>query len=336
MRLTFVRDAVDLLVRCSFFATAPFLLVFVALLFPVTGAVVQIALALVVFFAGGAVRRRTARWPVLEEALSSAFEFEAYYRDHPPRPFAYYVFYPLLAPYWLSSPSARREFILYKGYTLLSFGFLIVSLIVQYYRSFPPELTWRDFAPIAAGTLAVEAAVILMFLMPIVTSVVHFHQRRAPRRLGILLVAGMLSVGFAAARLERRRDPIVSYATRVRLRLRTEARPEVAFKAQADAIGEAWRALPGNVDDIERDGKVVDQPLAAARTSLATFYKLDEANAFDLWYSNLSEQKVLVLYFESHRGRAPIWIAIDELGAILSDEKQLPPNAFKAMRKAAR
>jgi hypothetical protein len=268
--------------------------------------------------------------------LESPFEFEEYYRDHPPRPFAYYVFYPLLAPYWLTVRSARREFILYKGYTLLSFGMLVVSLGFQYYRSFPPELGWRDFAPLAAGTLAVEAVVVLMFLMPIVTSVVHFHQRHASRRLALLLVAGLISVGFAAARLERRRDPIVSFATRVRLRLRTEARPEAAFKAQADAIGVAWRALPGSVDDIERDGKVIDQPLAAARQSLTTFYKADEANAFDLWYSNKSEQKVLVLYFESHRGRPPIWIAIDELGEILASEKQLPPNAFKAMRKAAR
>jgi hypothetical protein len=80
---------------------------------------------------------------------------------------------------------------LYKGYTLLSFGVLLVSLFVQYYRSFPPELTWRGFAPLAAGTLAVEAVVVLMFLMPIVTSVVHFHQRRAPRRLGSLLIAGI-------------------------------------------------------------------------------------------------------------------------------------------------
>ena len=49
-----------------------------------------------------------------------------------------------------------------------------------------------------------------------------------------------------------------------------------------------------------------------------------------------SERKVLVLYFESHRGRPPIWIAIDELGAILADDEQLPPNAFSAMRRAAR
>ncbi|HET6338175.1 MAG TPA: hypothetical protein VFG30_33360 [Polyangiales bacterium] len=336
MPLTFVKEACDLLIRCVFFATAPFMLVFVALLFPVTGAVVQIALALVVFVAGEAIRRTAGRWPVVHSLLATQFEFEAFYRDHPPRPFVYYVFYPLLAPYWLTVRSARREFLLYKGYTLISFGILLVSLFGQYYWSFPPELTWSDFAPIAAGTLAVEAAVVLMFLMPIVTSVVHFHQRHSTGRLAILLVAGMISIGFAATRLERRRDPIVSYATRVRLRLRTEAQPEAGFQAQADAIGVAWRALPNHFDAIERDGKVLETPLVAARDELAKFYKLDEANAFDLWYSNQDEKKILVLYFESHRGRAPIWIAIDELGSVISDEKQLPVNAFKAMRRAAR
>jgi hypothetical protein len=332
--LMFLRDALELLARCVFFATAPFLLVFLALLFPVTGAVIQIALALVVFFAGEAIRRSTLRWPSLRSILASQFEFEAFYRDNPPRPFVYYVFYPLLMPYWLAVRTARREFLLYKGYTLISFGILLVSLFVQYFISFPPELGWRDFAPLAAGTLAVETAVVLMFLMPLVTSVVHFHQRHARGRLAILLVAGMVSIGFATVRLQRRRDPIVSYAARVRLRLRTEAKPEPAFRAQAKAIGVAWRALPSRFDDIDRDGKVLNQPLDEARAELTKFYKLDEANAFDLWYSNENAHKILVLYFESHRGRAPIWIAIDELGSVIYDEKQLPPNAFTAMRRA--
>jgi hypothetical protein len=334
--LKFFKDVSDLLARCAFFAISPFLLVFVALLFPVTGAVMQIGLALAVFFLGEAIKRSTRRWPVVLELLSSQFELEAFYRAHPPKPFIYYVFYPLLAPYWLTQPTARREFLLYKGYTLVSFGLLLVSLLVQYFGSFPPELGLREFAPLAAGTLAVEAVVVLMFLMPIATSVVHFHQRHATGKLAIVLALGLVSIGLATARLERRRDPIVSYAARVRVRLRTQAQPAAAYKTQADAIGEAWRALPTQLDDVQRDGKVMNEPLDAARTTLGRFYKLDEANAFDLWYSNEHEKKILVLYFESHRGRAPIWIAIDELGAIVEDETQLPHNAFKAMRRAAR
>lgn len=336
MTLKFLKDAGDLVARCVFFATAPFLLVLLASAFPVTGAVIQIGLALVVFFLGEAIQRSTRRWPVVLGLLSKEFELKEFYREHPPKPFLYYVFYPLLAPYWLTNKTARREFLLFKGYTLASFAILLVTQIVQYFRSFPPELGFADFAPIAAWTLVVETAVVLMFLMPIATSVVHFHQRQARRKLGILLVLCLVSIGLATARLERRRDPIVSYAARRRVTLRTEAQPEVAYKAQADAIGEAWRALPSYIDDVETDGKVMSAPLDAARATLSRFYKPDESSAFDLWYSNERAKKILVLYFESYRGRAPVWIAIDELGAIVEDEKDLPPNAFRAMRQAAR
>jgi hypothetical protein len=333
---TIARQACDLLLRLAFFAIAPFMLVFLALLFPVTGAVAQIGLALLVFVAGEAMRRLALRWPVLRALLSSQLEFEAFYRDHPPKPFAYYVFYPLLFPYWLSVADARREFLLYKGYTLVSFALLLVSLLAQYLRAFPPELGWRDFAPLAAGTFLAESAVVLMFLMPIVTSVVHFHKLHAPRRLGALLLAAALSVGFAAARLERRRDPIVSFATRIRVRLRSDASPAAALSAQTRALQAAWRALPTQADDVDRDGKVEAFPLQLARDQLTGFYKYDEAHAFDLWYAHQAERSTLVLYFEAHRGREPIWLALDQTGATTTDPKRLPAGAFKAMRHAAR
>jgi hypothetical protein len=331
-----VKDTCDLLLRLAFFSTAPFLLTFAALLFPVTGAVLQVGLASLVFVAGEATRRLTLRRPLLQALLASQLEFEAYYRAHPPRPFIYYVCYPLLLPYWLWVADARREFLLFKGYTLISFVLLLISLLVQYFTAFPPELSWRDFAPLAAGTFAAESVVVLMFLMPIVTSVVHFHRAGAPRRLALLLLAACVSVGFAVVRLERRRDPIVSFATRTRVRLRSEARPDAAANAQAKALGAAWRALPEAMDDVDRDGKVEDLPLTAAHDSLLSFYKYDEAHAFDLWYSNHGARPILVLYFQAQRGHAPIWLALDQNGATTTDEKQLPTGAFKAMRRAAR
>jgi hypothetical protein len=333
--LAIVKQVCDLLLRLAFFAIAPFMLVFVAMLFPVTGAVVQIGLALLVFVAREAIARLALRWPVLRSLLSSQLQFEAYYREHPPRPFAYYVFYPLLFPYWLSVRDARREFLLYKGYTLASFGLLLVSLLVQYLRAFPPELTLHQFAPLAAGTFVAETAVVMMFLMPIVTSVVHFHRTHAPRRLLLLLLAAGISVGFATARLERRRDPIVSFATRTRVNLRSDARPAAAVEAQARALRVAWHALPSQGDDIDRDGKVEELPLSLARESLMSFYKNDEANAFDLWYAHQADRSLLVLYFEAHRGRAPIWLALDQTGTLVADAKRLPAGAFKAMRHAA-
>ncbi|MGH7293808.1 MAG: hypothetical protein ACRELB_02690, partial [Polyangiaceae bacterium] len=210
-----LRSALDLSLRLTFFAAAPFLLVFVAAIFPVTGAVAQVGLALVAFFLGEGLRRITARSRLAGWLLASQLEFEAYYRAHPPRPFLYYVFYPLLFPYWLVVRDARSEFLLFKGYTLASLALLVASLGFQFLRSFPPELGLKDFLPIAGGTFAVETVVVLTFLMPIVTSVVHFHTIRAPRRLAALLAVGFVSVTVAVWRLELRRDPVVSFATRI-------------------------------------------------------------------------------------------------------------------------
>jgi hypothetical protein len=336
VELASVRAWFDLLLRLLFFATAPRLLVFIAMLFPITGAVIQIGLALCGFLAGEAIRRATGGSERLRALLSSQLAFESYYREHPPRPFVYYVFYPLLLPYWLWDRDARREFLLYKGYTLLSLALMLVSLLVQYARAFQPELGPRDFAPLAAGALAVETLVVLMFLMPIVTSVVHFHRLHAPRRLSLLLIAGMISIASASVRLERRRDPIVSFATRVRVRLRSDARPAQAVAAETHALAAAWNVLPGELADVDSDGKVEGQPLMAAREALLELYKNDEANAFDLWYASQGASKLLVIYFESHRGHPPIWLARDETGATLADVARLPAGAFRAMRQAAR
>jgi hypothetical protein len=328
---------VDFLVRAAFFALAPFLVVFVAMLFPVTGAVVQIAAALAVFFAGEAVRRYSLRVPLLAKLLANELKFESYYREHPPRPFLYYVAYPLLFPYWLINTDARREFLLFKGYTLFSFGVMLVSLGVQYRLAFPPELTLHDFAPIAGGTLLAETAVVLLFLMPVVTTVVHFHRGRSAKRLLILLAIGLISIGFAAARLERRRDPIVSFATRTRVRLRTARAPQRAIAAQTKALRAAWQALPREKrrEDIDDDGKVEGPPLETARQTLVGFYKNDEAHAFDLWYTRSHKHAILVLFFEAERSHAPIWLAIDHTQKTTHDVAQLPAGAFKAMRHAS-
>jgi hypothetical protein len=325
----------DFLLRLVFFATAPFLLVFVAALFPVTGALVQIGLALVVFFAGEAAHRLAARSKLTKLLLGSQLAFDVYYRQHPPKPFLYYVFYPLLAPYWLAKPEARHEFLLYKGYTLASFLLLIVSLVVQYIRFFPPELTVVDFLPIAAGTLVAEAVVVLMFLLPIVTTVVHFHTTGARLRLTALLIVGALSVTAAIVRLELPRDPVVSFATRARVRLRAQARPSGATQAESQALRVAWKALPKEKGDIDTDGKVEGDALEKARDALLGFYKTDEAHAFDIWFTRRGKSAVTVLYFEARGRHAPIWLALDQAGLVFHDPKRLPRGAFVAMKQAA-
>ena len=328
--------ALDFVLRLAFFAIAPFVLVLVAYLFPVTGAVVQIALALAVFFAGEAVRGLAGKSRVAAAVLRNQLEFEAYYRAHPPRPFLYYVFYPLLFPYWLWKAEPRREFLLYKGYTLASFVLLVVMQIVQYVRAFPPELDARTFWPLALGSFAVETVVVLMFLMPLVTSVVHFHTLGAPKRLAALLVIGAVSATVAIVRVESRRDPVVSFDTRARVRARAKAKPSAAWGAEAEALRVGWRALrKAKRNAIDSDGKVEGAPLEEARAALAAFYKEDEAYAFDLWYRGDKKSGMLVVYFEGRGKHPPIWLAMDHAGAVVGDAKKLPRGAFVAMKQAA-
>jgi len=329
-----VARALDFVLRLAFFAAAPFLLVFIAALFPVTGAIAQVGLALAAFFASEALRRLVTRHRLAAYALSDPLAFEAYYRAHPPRPFLYYVFYPLLFPYWLVVPEARREFLLYKGYSLASFALVLLSLVAQYLVSFPPQLGVRDFLPIAGGSFVAETVVVLMFLMPITTTVVHYHQQRAPGRLAALLVVGLLSVSLAVWRIERRRDPVVSFATRMRVRMRTEAAPGGAYRAQAAALRAAWKTLPHERDDIDHDGKVQGEALQAAQDAMRTFYRNDEAHAFDLWLTRQHRTTTLVLYFEARRHRDPIWLALQNGAAIDHDARRLPRGAFLAMSRA--
>jgi hypothetical protein len=175
---------------------------------------------------------------------------------------------------------------------------------------------------------------VLMFLMPLVTSVVHFHLGRAPGRLWALLAVGFASVAFAIVRVERRRDPIVSFATRVRVGLRTKEMPAAAEHAQASALRAAWKALPKEKQDVDSDGKIEGEVLDAAHDALGAFYKNDEAHAFDLWYSRTAKSALLVVYFEARRTHAPIWLAMNAMGALTHDAKQLPGGAFLAMKRA--
>jgi hypothetical protein len=325
----------DFVVRLVFFGAAPFVIAFLAAVFPITGALVQIALALAVFFTAEAARKLASRNRLVGFLIGTQLEFEAYYREHKPYPFFYYVFYPLLFPYWLAVQRARREFWLYKGYTLASLVLLLASLVYQFVTKFPPELGLRDFWPIALGTFAVECIVVLVFLMPIVTTVVTFHQMGAPRRLAALLVVGGLSVTAAVVVLERKRDPIVSYATRTRARLRTKKDGPHAVHAQTSALESAWKVLASDRSGVDRDGKVEGAALDAAHQALEPFYKHDEAFAFDLWLTRNKQGQTLVIYFEARDRKPPIWLSMESNGSVTNDSKRLPRGAFVAMKHAA-
>ena len=324
----------DFLARLAFFASAPFAIVLAAELFPVRGALIDVGLALLVFLLGEAVRRRATRFRPIAIVLREALAFESYYREQRPRAFAYYVAYPLLFPYWLSNRDARREFWMFRGYTLGSFSILLGSLAWQYFSSWRPQLGFQDFLPAVLISLGVETLLVLSLLMPIATTVVWYHGSFRRRRLLAILLVGALSTSYALSRAFSHRDPIVSYLTRERVRLRTAAARRAAHHALQNAVETAWRGLVKTRNGVQADGKVEGKPLDDARLALETFYKHDEAFAFDLWANPPSHPRVLVLYAQSHRKRPPLWVALKD-GGELRKPDQLPKGAFRAMRSAA-
>jgi len=324
----------DFLARLVFFASAPFAIVLLAELFPVRGALIDVGLALCVFLLGEAPRRRAARFRPLGFLLREALAFESYYREQPPRRFVYYVAYPLLFPYWLSNREARREFLMFRGYTLVSFLVLLGSLAWQFFSSWRPQLGFRDFLPAVLLSLGVETLLVLSLLMPIATTVVWYHGSFRRGRLLIILLVGGLSTSYALSRVLSHRDPIVSYSTRERVRLRSAAARRSAHHTLQSAVEIAWRDLVKAKHGVEEDGKVEGKALADARAALEGFYKRDEAFAFDLWASPRSHPRVLVLYAQSRRKRSPIWVALKDGGEVRKPD-QLPKGAFLAMRAAA-
>ena len=79
---------------------------------------------------------------LVERIARNQLRFEAFYREHPPRMFVYYAFYPLLFPYWLINRRAREEFGLYRGFTI--FGVVLLD----------SQNRVRDVVELFRGTLA--------------------------------------------------------------------------------------------------------------------------------------------------------------------------------------
>jgi hypothetical protein len=174
-------------------------------------------------------------------------------------------------------------------------------------------------------------------LMPLATSLVKYRLAGKRGRLATLVLVGAVSVAIAIFAIERRRDPVVSWAARERVVLRTKANKPRARAAQVAAAKAAWSVVPKHHDDIERDGKLVGDAIDHAREALKKFYKTDEAQAFDGWVSHGAKGSagMLVLYVEASGNKPAIFVATDRTGHEVRNVKELPKGALAAMRLAA-
>src|SRR5258708_4793740 len=99
----------------------PVMLPLIAVVMPITGLLISAGIAtLVVLIGGEAWHTRVDRVPLVGRVLGGMAKLADFYREHPPKPLVYYIFYPLLLPIVLFRRVPRREFLLYRKLNALA------------------------------------------------------------------------------------------------------------------------------------------------------------------------------------------------------------------------
>jgi hypothetical protein len=331
-----VLGVVEYALRLAFFAVVPALVMLLDQLVPMTAALVNIGLALGVFFFGEVLRRHASRRSWLGTLLRRHLAFEAFYREHPPKPFVYYLAYPLLFPYWLWVKRAREEFLLFKGYTLATLSLLAVGGVYRLVFVYAPELGPKHFvAPFVIG-FVIESAAVLTLIMPMTTSVVALHRCGQRRRLVALLAVGLVSAAASGVLLGLRHRAYPSLETRYRVGHRSLVNKQQAEHTMTAALQVAWKKRREGAWGREDDGLLTGPALDAARKALERFYRGDEAGAFELWTSARSDRlQIIVLYAEGPKrgGRGkPVFLAMRADGTVVRRMADVPKEARRMMR----
>ncbi|MFI5300203.1 MAG: hypothetical protein ACHREM_19110 [Polyangiales bacterium] len=336
----------DLILRLAFFAIAPLIVFLAELLVPITGTLFNLAIAVVAFFFAETLAGFAEKNRLVAALTKRPLAFAAYYRDHPPRPFLYYVFYPLLFPYWLSNGPARKEFILYKGYTFASLGILTLSGAHQYFTMWRPELGPRAFGWTFVLTFVVDFVLVLMVLMPMATTIVGFHLAGRRGSLRLLLAVAGLSIASASAYYAHKRHGVVSVATAERMWLRGRVAPNKTKLVMTRALVHAWNeTFHGDaefVPEAKGEVEVAGAPVEIVRGTLGLYFRDDETFCFHLIAVNRRGfKRMLVLYGDpvslnpKSKKQPMVWLALDEDGGITNDPRDLPKDGLAVMRRTA-
>lgn len=324
--------------RIAFFAFVPFGVVLLAMLVPMGAAIANMVMALGAFFFGQVLIGAASKRPLLKRILKRQLAFEEYYRLNPPRPFLYYVFYPLMMPYWLFSGPARREFLLFKGYTFLTLGVILLMGVYRYHWVYQPELGFKQFIGAFGIGLVVETLAVMTLIMPMTTSIVTLHRKRHRKRLTALLAVGLISAGIAAAILAARHRTFPSLETRQRIIDRSASAPVTTRATLQKAVAKAWqirRATAKDQWERETDGTVLGAPLDNAHATLSGFYRPDEASAFELWTTSRREkQQLMIIFAEGRKKGQPVWLGMRPDGTVVDKIVDVPRSARVAMRTA--
>lgn len=333
--------ASDFVLRLAYFIAAPVLIAALARMYPIIGILVNVGIALFVFTFAELVRTWIARYPWLARVFGRALLFEAYYRENAPRPFLYYVFYPLLLPHLLWNVRSRREFALFRGFGAFGLFVLIASAGWDYWAHWQPELPFDEFAKTWVQVVLVQTVVTIMFVMPLATSVVALQREGAHRRLLALLAVAVLVVGVTIGYWAKKRHEYVQIPTADRMMLRTRLQSKKAHAALADAVKiAAFDMNKHNDGEAFKEGRgeqeILGTPIGEARAVLSRFYREDETMAFHLVSMATKKGTLLILYgMPAHKKQTPVWVGLAKGNKLVTEIAELPKDAFALMKRAA-
>ena len=326
----------DVLLRFAFFAIAPFVLVMLAAMFPILGIVINMALALIVFAFAATMRRYGDRWPLLGKVLGKQLSFETFYRAHRPKPFVFYVFYPLMLPYVAFNRVARKELGLYRGVSGVGLVLLSGGALWDFFRKWQPELGFGAFAANWIALLFFQAVFTIALVMPMTTTVIELQMQSRRGALFALLAAALLSMGLAIGVVANKRHTVVQWPTVVRMGLRTRADADRSRRLHEKALARALLSIRrGDAETLKspRGTEIMGGPVVDARDTLLSLYKEDETECFHLVAFKTKRGPVLVLFALTTKKNKVIWLGMSGNGDTVEDEDDLPDNAIATMWK---
>jgi hypothetical protein len=305
---------VDDVLRFLYVLLAPAVIVVLSKVVPIVGILISTGVATVIALSG------STRWikfvstiRFVGRPLAKFGRLGEYYRVHAPKPLIYYVLYPLLAPYWLINRTARREFFAYRRVGALALIVTVVSALYDYVHNWSP-IPKNLFFGMMVGVTILQLLITCIVVMPIVTTLIGYQKRGHKKSIAVLLAASLALGGAMWWTLHRFES--VPMAVQMRLRARIKWQPEPAHAAIRAAL-EAALTHAGDADKMA--------PVEAARDTLETVFRPDEARAFMLYHGG-----GVVILVARTRNHEYAWAAQNKAGPITS-AADLPPALRDAM-----
>ena len=326
--------AIDLVLRLVYVFAVPILLAPLTVVFPITATLVGAGLATIVSLIGSERWQATVgRIPVLGRALGGMTAVGDFYREHPPKPLVYYIFYPLLLPVILFMRVPRREFLLYRRLNAIALVVVVITGVYDYFHNWRPELSFAQFVGMSIVTFILQLLATFSLVMPIVTTLLILRTRGRGKMLSAVVVGiGVMSV--LGVLVSHRMKNGVQIGTWMRVQARTQAgfrefrqcaaeqhgdsrgcaRKNKAFVALVEALDQVYLALKDHPDD-------KDAALDRARDKIGEYYKPDETAAFELY----ADEGVYILYV-FYAKHDVVWLGRDAR-QLITDPAKLPPGA---------